>query len=113
MMSFRAAGQLQQRPAAQEGERIKRAWGRFYGERWLSDGRGPDAGRNPDLPRFTQIVLSWDTSLKDRKRNDYVSGQAWGIYRADRYMLRTFHRRVNLQGKIDGMREMNAWARRK
>ena len=107
MMSFRAAGQLQQRPAAQEGERIKRAWWRFYDERWLDD------GRERDLPRFSHIVLSWDTSLKDRKRNDYVAGQAWGIHRADRYLLRTFHRRVNLQGTIDGMREMHAWAHRK
>ena len=103
MMAFRAAGQLQQRPAAQEGERIKRAWWKFFDIDWLND------DREGDLPRFTHIVCSWDTSLKDKKHNDFVSGQAWGIYRADRYLLRTFHRRINFQGTIDGMREMHAW----
>ena len=86
MMSSAPPAQLQQRPAAQEGERIKRAGGAS------TTSAGSTTGVSATSDRSHQIVLSWDTSLKDRKRNDYVSGQAWGVHRADRYLLRTFHR---------------------
>jgi predicted phage terminase large subunit-like protein len=107
MTSFRAAGQLQQRPAAQEGEMLKRGWWRFYDPDLLDD------GNEHLLPRFTHVVMSWDTSLKDRAKNDYVAGQAWGVYQADRYLLRLFHSRVNFQGTKTAIREMREWALRK
>lgn len=105
MTSFHAAGQLQQRPAAMEGSLLKRHWWRFYPREHDPD--NPAAVEH--LPRFQQIVESWDTSLKDGAKNDYVAGQVWGVKGADRYLLRTFHRRANVHAVVTAVRETHAW----
>lgn len=82
LTSFRAAGQLQQRPAAREGEILKRHWWRFY---------DPNLFRDEKLknrrPKFRVIVQSVDTPLKDKESNDLVAIQAWGVVGADKYLL--------------------------
>lgn len=105
MTTFHAAGQLQQRPAALEGSLLKRHWWRFYPREHDPE----DVAAVAHLPRFDQIVESWDTSLKDGAKNDYVAGQAWGVKGADRYLLRTFHRRANMHAVVTAVREMHAW----
>jgi hypothetical protein len=87
MGSFRAAGQLQQRPAALEGAILKRGWWRFYNPDHLSE---PEIHH---LPRFSRIVASWDTAFKDKTTSDYVVGQVWGIDGADRYLLYSYGHR--------------------
>lgn len=79
LSSHRAAGQLQQRPAAREGEILKRNWWRFYDPKLLKD-----AAR---LPKFRAVVQTVDTPLKDKESNDLVAIQAWGIIGADRYLI--------------------------
>lgn len=79
MGSHRAAAQLQQRPAAREGEILKRNWWRFY-EPSLRD----DPKR---MPKFRVVVQSIDTPQKDKQANDLVAIQAWGVIGADRYLL--------------------------
>lgn len=79
MTSFRAAGQLQQRPAAREGEILKRHWWRFYDPKLLDD--------PARMPKFSAIVQSVDTPLKDKESNDLVAIQAWGVLGGDRYLI--------------------------
>ena len=105
--SFRAAGQLQQRPAALEGELLKRAWWRFYDPGLLAE------HQIRQLPRFSRIVASWDTAFKDKTTSDYVVGQVWGIHRADRYLLYSYRQRANLQATKDAMRAAYAWVERR
>jgi predicted phage terminase large subunit-like protein len=101
--SFRAAGQLQQRPAAVEGELLKRAWWRFYNPEYLH----PD--KRSMLPSFAQIVSSWDTAFEGRSTSDYVVGQVWGISGPDRYLLYGYRRHANLQATKQAMRDAHAW----
>ena len=76
------------------------------------DGRfgAKEASDLADVAKFTRIVTSWDTSLKDGAKNDFVSGQAWGIAGANRYLLRLFKQRVALNGTIEAMLEFASWA---
>ena len=80
--SHRAAGQMQQRPAAREGELLKRHWWRFYDPRLFTDRRMVKR-----RPHFTTIAQSIDTPLKDKDSNDQVAIQAWGVAGGDRYLL--------------------------
>jgi predicted phage terminase large subunit-like protein len=105
MGSFRAAGQLQQRPAAAEGGLLKRAWWRFYPPEHLHD------DKLVLLPRFDQIVSSWDTAFEDKTSSDYVVGQVWGIHRADHYLLRSYRRHANLNATKQAMRDAYEWGR--
>jgi predicted phage terminase large subunit-like protein len=105
MGSFRSAGQLQQRPAAAEGELLKRTWWQFYPPEYLHHN---DTGA---LPRFTRIVSSWDTAFEDKNSSDYVVGQIWGLHRADRYLLWSYRQHANLNATTDAMRRAYAWAK--
>jgi phage terminase large subunit-like protein len=81
MLSHRAAGQLQQRPAAREGEILKRHWWRFYDPRLFRDPKLKER-----RPKFRTVVQSVDTPLKDKESNDLVAIQAWGVVGGDRYI---------------------------
>lgn len=94
--SYAAAGQLQQRPAPLEGGLLKRGWIKYYDR--------------AALPRFTSIVLSWDTALKEKAQNDYSVGQAWGIVGADRYLLARRKGRWDFVDLIFEMTQLHAWA---
>ena len=80
--SHRAAGQMQQRPSAREGEILKRHWWRFYNPKLFSDQRMVKR-----RPKFLMVVQSIDTPLKDKESNDLVAIQAWGVTQGDRYLL--------------------------
>lgn len=77
--SHRAAGQLQQRPAAKEGQILKRHWWRFYDPKIITDPKRK--------PKFSAVVQSIDTPLKDKESSDNVAIQAWGVIGGDRYLL--------------------------
>lgn len=102
--SYRAAGQLQQRPSAAEGAILKRAWWRYYDPALLDD------ERLHLLPRFTSIGLSWDTAFKEKTTSDYVAGGVWGIRGGDRYLLRLLNARMNLTATKTAILEHRAWA---
>lgn len=80
--SHRAAGQMQQRPSAREGEILKRYWWRFYEPRLFTDEKLKNR-----RPRFAMVVQSIDTPLKDQQHNDLCAIQAWGVTGGDRYLL--------------------------
>jgi predicted phage terminase large subunit-like protein len=79
---YRRAGQMQQRPSAKEGDLLKRYWWRFYDPRLFTDDR-----MKTRRPKFSMVVQSIDTPLKDKEVNDLVAIQAWGVVGADRYLL--------------------------
>lgn len=93
--SYGAAGQLQQRPAPAEGGLIKRHWWKFYAA----------------LPALDEIVLSWDTALKDTQMADYSVGQAWGRKGADRYLLRSVRERWGFVELKQQVKDLYRWAR--
>lgn len=104
--AHRAAGQLQQRPSAREGAILKRDAWKFYPPRWLED---EDRHK---LPRFRQLVQSWDTSFKDLGDSDFVCGGLWGQVGADLYLLAMRHDRMGLSATKEAMRGMTATAER-
>jgi predicted phage terminase large subunit-like protein len=103
--AHRAAGQLQQRPAAREGAILKRSGWRWFPQRWLDD----DPDERQHLPAFTGIVQSWDTAFKDKTSSDYVVGTVWGQIGSDLYLLRMVRDRLSLSLTKASMREITGW----
>jgi predicted phage terminase large subunit-like protein len=103
LSAHRAAGQLQQRPSAREGSIIRRALWRYYDPELLDD------GRTGQLPAFTALVGSWDTSMKDKATSDPVAGTLWGVHGGRRYLLRTSIAVRSLSDAKVAMREMRQW----
>ena len=100
----RAAGQLQQRPAAREGAILKRAAWRFFPKAWLEE------SELHHLPRFQALIQSWDTAFKDRTSSDYVVGGLWGQRGADLYLLALRRDRMSLSATKQAMRAMTEQA---
>jgi len=104
--SYRAAGQLQQRPAPAEGGIIKTAWWRYYDPTLLDFEPGEEwAG-----PAFKRLYQSWDTALKDKTTSDYTVGQLWGADGPDRYLLRQVRGRWGLTDMTQQAVDLHAWA---
>ena len=99
--AHRAAGQLQQRPAAREGAILKRSGWRFYPADWLED------GERHHLPRFSALVQSWDTAFKDKTTSDYVVGGLWGRVGADLYLLAVRRDRMAMTATKQAIRAMS------
>ena len=106
LTSHRAAGQLQQRPAAREGDMLKRDWWRWYDPRIRSSEQWSKLGR------FGVVVISVDTPLKDKESNDNVAVQCWGVKGADRYLLDLRLGKMNYGLAKRTIREMALWARK-
>lgn len=108
--AHRAAGQLQQRPAAREGSIFKRAHWRYFDRDLLADPGVTSSGLSyRNLPRFPAIVSSWDTTFKAKNSSDYVCGGIWGITPADRYLLRIVHGHMSLSEAKSAMKELRQW----
>lgn len=77
----------QQRPSPEEGNLLKRQWWQFY----------------QALPaKFDEIIQSWDCAFKGLESSDYVVGQVWGRFNADKFLL------DEDRGKYDIVQTMNA-----
>jgi predicted phage terminase large subunit-like protein len=103
LASFRAAGQLQQRPSAREGAILKRSHWQFFPRWWLDD------GQRQHLPRFHRLVQSWDTAFKDRSVNDFVVGQLWGLSGPNMYLLAVRKERMSLSKTKQAIRDLSGW----
>lgn len=105
--SYRAAGQLQQRPAPLEGGILKTAWWRYYrpADKW--DGSEDWA----HLPRFTSLVQVWDTALKEKTTSDFTVGALWGIAGGNRYLLRVVRGQWGLPETKTQLRLLTGWGR--
>lgn len=102
----RAAGQLQQRPAAKEGDLLKASWWRFY------DPRLRDKGKWDELPAFSMVVMTLDCPLKDKETNDNIAIQIWGVHGLRRYLLDIELGKMNYSKAKRRTIEMAVWARR-
>ena len=107
LSAYRAAGQLQQRPAPREGALIKRSLWRYFPPYALDLA---EQGDTKQLPTFTRLVLSWDTSFKEKTSSDYVCGLAIGIRGGQRYILRKRKDRMGFGACLTAMRELHGWA---
>jgi predicted phage terminase large subunit-like protein len=101
----RAAGQLQQRPAAREGDILQVSWWRFYDPRIRSQERWDE------LPNFSMVVMSLDCPQKDKETNDNVAIQAWGVHGVSRYLLDLRLGKMNYPQAKRATIEMSRWSR--
>jgi predicted phage terminase large subunit-like protein len=113
--SYKAAGQLQQRPAPAEGGIFKTAWWQYYDpalldelDTLLEQGHA-DPGRGWHGPHFQRVWQSWDTSLKEKTDSDFAVGQVWGQDQADRYLLRQVRGRMGLTETKQQIRQTAQW----
>jgi predicted phage terminase large subunit-like protein len=104
LTTHRAAGQLQQRPAAREGEILKTEWWRYY------DPRIREREEWKKLGHFDQVVISVDTPLKDKESSDNVAIQVWGVKGADRYLLDLWCEKMNYGKAKRTIRDAALWA---
>lgn len=86
MGSWAFAAQYGQSPAPLEGGLVKRAWFKFYD-------RAP-------IEHMTQFIQSWDMTFKETKKGSYVTGQMWGRFNADKYLLAQIRRRMGFVDTI-------------
>lgn len=98
--SYRAAGQLQQRPAPAEGGIFKLAGLRYFNPAFLEP---------PSPLTFTRIVQSWDTAFKEKQTSDYVAGALWGVHGANRYLLAVDRARRSLTDTKRAIRSLYAY----
>lgn len=106
MPPYERAGQMQQRPAPAEGGILKRHWWRTYRPAEQPDGSEDWA----HLPRFTRLIQSWDTALKEKTSNDFTVGTLWGLAGANRFLLRRARGRWNLAETKTQLRLLTQWA---
>ena len=94
--SYGAAGQLQ-RPAPDEGGILKRSWWRWWD------------GDHARAPHFDQIVQSWDMAFKDTDGSDYVVGQVWGRFGADKYLLCQVRAKLEFTETVQAVLDLTEW----
>lgn len=101
----RAAGQLQQRPSAKEGDILKAEWWRFY------DPKIRATESWSQLPGFSMVVMSVDCPQKDKETNDNIAIQVWGVHGAQRYLLDLRLGKMAYPKAKRAVKEMMLWAR--
>lgn len=84
----------QQRPAAADGNMLKREWWRYYDH------------LNP--PPFASMLISVDAAFKDEEDNDYVVIQVWGKNEANMYLVDQTRAKMNFPATIQSIRNMVA-----
>lgn len=104
---YRAAGQLQQRPAPAEGGILKRHYWRYY-----SPAEQPGGVEDwSHVPQWGLLIHGWDTALKDKTQNDFTVGALWGISGGNRYLLREARGQWALSEIKTQLEAMYEWAR--
>ena len=93
--TYATAGQLQQRPAPEEGGIFKRGWFK----RWVRP-----------LPKFYRLIWSWDTAVSEKEGSAYTVGGLWGECEAGYYRLAEFRARVEYPELKAGVRACYASA---
>jgi predicted phage terminase large subunit-like protein len=96
--SYRAAGQLQQRPSPAEGGMFQRDWWRYW-----------TPGFEHTLWKGWDLVLqSWDMRFSDSQSSasSYVVGQVWGVHEAHRYLLAQIRGRLSFVETLKAVRAL-------
>lgn len=105
MSSYAVAGQLQQRPAPDEGGILKKGWWRYWRPKGLklppaqvklADGTLLEV-EAVELPAtFDEMLQSWDCAFKDTASSDFVAGQVWARAKADKFLLDYYKERADI-----------------
>ena len=95
--------------AALEGDLLKRAWWRYYSPRERTESSEAFVKR---MPRFQWVIVSVDTPLKDKESSDNVAIQAWGVDKANRYLLDARVDKMGYDAARRAILEMSRWARK-
>lgn len=109
MSSYAVAGQLQQRPAPDQGGIFKKKDWRYWKPKGvtlppvliqLEDNQvlEIDAIDLPDT--FDEMIQSWDMAFKETRSSDFVAGQVWGRVGTFKYMLDYFKERADINDSI-------------
>ncbi len=69
---YLVAGQLQQRPAPEEGGIMKKGWFKLWNK------------EKP--PRLLSIIQSWDTALSEKEQASYSACTTWGLFNDDNHI---------------------------
>lgn len=86
-----AAGQLQQRPAAEEGDIIKRAWIQRYQE-------------PPE--RYEEHLISVDATFTGKSTSDFVAIQVWSRYGARKWLRHRVKKQLGITETIRALLEV-------
>ena len=92
MGSRQAAGQLQQRPSAETGDIIKRAWIKRYATR---------------PPKFDELILTLDATFTKKATSDFVALHCWGRIGTQKYLVDRVHARLGITGTIQALVDMS------
>ena len=93
--SYFWAGMHQQRPSPAGGGIIKRNWWKWYTMR-------------PGLPRFDEIIASWDMAFKETATSSFVVGQVWGRMGGDFYLLDQVRDRMDFPSTLVAVENLSA-----
>lgn len=74
---YNIAGQLQQRPAPEEGGIIKKQWFQIW--------------KKEKPPKLLHVIQSWDTALEAGEQNDYSACTTWGLFNDDHGVSHIIH----------------------
>lgn len=88
MGSRQAAGQLQQRPASEGGDIIKRDWIKFWSVL-------------PD--RFHEEIITVDATFTGKATSDFVAIQCWGRIGADKYLKDQVYEQMGIMDTIKAL----------
>lgn len=89
-----AAGQLQQRPSVEEGDILKRQWWKTYRSR-------------PPMEDFDEVIQSWDTAIKSKKKSAWTVGYVLGRIGAKVYALDCVRIRERWLGQLAAIRDLS------
>lgn len=114
--SYRAAGQLQQRPSPAQGLIFKKHWWRFWHPKdrplpavpvRLDDGTIFYCPCEPLPDSFEQQLQSWDMTFKDTKGTDFVVGQVWGRQAANKFLLDQIRERLSFTKTCEALKKLS------
>jgi len=97
----------QGRPTAVEGDIFKRPWWQYYDRHLLDFDPAVEQWQGP---HFTRLLISFDTSFKDKTTSDFVVGQLWGAFGPQRWLLRQVRGRMGLVDATTAARDLIGWA---
>jgi predicted phage terminase large subunit-like protein len=84
----------QQRPAAEEGNIIKRQWLKYY-------------EKMPPINYFTEIIQSWDCTFTKKETSDFVVGTVWGRRGSEKYLLDIIRDRLGITDTMQAIKSLS------
>jgi predicted phage terminase large subunit-like protein len=84
------AAMYQQSPVPAEGSIINRTWFKYY----------------KVLPRYDEMILSWDMSFKDSDSSDFVVGQCWARVGSLYYLVDQVRARMGFSATVEALKMM-------